>query len=190
MASYVTLMRAINVAGHARVTMSVVHDAFLGAGCQHVRTIAQSGNVLFDTPSASLKKTLEEVRRRLRPVLGEEPQMVLKTLRQMAQIIERGPFAGRDATSAVKLYVAFLFAAPRRWPAFPIVSSQEALEAVSRQGREVFIISRPKRSGFFGFPNNFIEEELGVAATSRNWSTVTKIVQSGMAAERAGRHVR
>jgi uncharacterized protein (DUF1697 family) len=190
MASYVTLMRAINVAGHARVTMRVVHDAFLGAGCQHVRTIGQSGNVLFDTTSVSVTKTLEEVRRRLRPVLGEEPQMVLKTLGEMAQIIERGPFAGHDATSAVKLYVAFLLAAPRRRPTFPIVSSQEALEAVSRQGREVFIISRPKKNGFFGFPNNFIEEELGVAATSRNWSTVTKIVQSGMAAQSTGKHAR
>jgi uncharacterized protein (DUF1697 family) len=36
-------------------------------------------------------------------------------------------------------------------------------------------VSRPKKNGFFGFPNNFIEERLGVSATTRNWSTVTKI---------------
>lgn len=41
---------------------------------------------------------------------------------------------------------------------------------------EVFIVSRRKKSGFYGFPNNFIEQELGVTATSRNWSTITKIV--------------
>lgn len=41
---------------------------------------------------------------------------------------------------------------------------------------EVFIVSRRKKNGFYGFPNNFIEKELGVSATSRNWSTVTKIV--------------
>ena len=34
--------------------------------------------------------------------------------------------------------------------------------------REVYIISRRKTNGFFGFPNNFIEERLGVPATSRN----------------------
>jgi uncharacterized protein (DUF1697 family) len=33
-----------------------------------------------------------------------------------------------------------------------------------------------ERIGFYGFPNNFIEKELGVPATSRNWSTLTKIV--------------
>ena len=42
---------------------------------------------------------------------------------------------------------------------------------------EVFIVSRRKKNGFFGFPNNFIEKELGVSATSRNWSTLTKIVE-------------
>jgi uncharacterized protein (DUF1697 family) len=29
----------------------------------------------------------------------------------------------------------------------------------------------------YGFPNNFIEKEFGVPATSRNWSTVKKIVE-------------
>jgi hypothetical protein len=40
---------------------------------------------------------------------------------------------------------------------------------------EVFIVSR-KKNGRYGFPNNFIEREFGVAATTRNWSTVVKIV--------------
>jgi hypothetical protein len=28
----------------------------------------------------------------------------------------------------------------------------------------------------FGFPNAFVEAALGVPATSRNWSTVTRVV--------------
>ena len=42
---------------------------------------------------------------------------------------------------------------------------------------EAFIVSRPKPNGFFGFPNNFIEKELVVSATTRNWSTVTKLLE-------------
>ncbi len=34
-----------------------------------------------------------------------------------------------------------------------------------------------KKNGFFGFPNNFIEDALDVPATTRNWSTMTKIVE-------------
>jgi len=58
-----------------------------------------------------------------------------------------------------------------------LLSSKEALEAIAMKSREVFIVSRRKKNGFYGFPNNFIEKELGVSATSRNWSTLTKIVE-------------
>jgi hypothetical protein len=44
--------------------------------------------------------------------------------------------------------------------------------------REVLVVSRRKKNGFFGFPSSFVEAELGVSATTRNWSTVRKIVQS------------
>jgi uncharacterized protein (DUF1697 family) len=57
------------------------------------------------------------------------------------------------------------------------VSEKEALEVIAIGDREVFVLSRRKKNGFFGFPNAFIEQELGVAATSRNWNTVTRIVK-------------
>jgi hypothetical protein len=43
--------------------------------------------------------------------------------------------------------------------------------------REVFVVSRRKRNGSYGFPNAFVEAELGVQATTRNWSTITRIVE-------------
>ena len=43
--------------------------------------------------------------------------------------------------------------------------------------REIFVVSRPKKNGFYGFPNAVVESELGVSATSRNWNTVIKLVE-------------
>jgi hypothetical protein len=34
-----------------------------------------------------------------------------------------------------------------------------------------------KPNNFFGFPNEFVEQELGVSATSRNWATVTRLAE-------------
>jgi len=168
--------------------MSAVHEAFAGAGCQKAQTILQSGNILFECPARSCAESMRMAAQRLRVVLGEEPQMVLRTVRQIASIVERAPFAGYELTPRVKFYVAFLARAPRRVPAFPISNSKEMLEAIAIVDREVFIVSRLRKSGFFGFPNNFIEEELAVAATTRNWSTVTKIVQIARQRAVAGRH--
>jgi len=41
---------------------------------------------------------------------------------------------------------------------------------------EVFVVSR-KKEGRYGFPNNFIEKQFGVPATTRNRRTVTKIAE-------------
>jgi hypothetical protein len=50
------------------------------------------------------------------------------------------------------------------------------VEAIAMKNLELFVISRPRKNGFYGFPNAFTEKELGVAATTRNWNTVTRIV--------------
>jgi hypothetical protein len=48
---------------------------------------------------------------------------------------------------------------------------------LERRGREVLLLSRPKPSGFYGLPNAFVEMAYGVPATTRNWSTVTRIAK-------------
>ena len=80
---------------------------------------------------------------------------------------------------ATKLYVTFLSDAPVTKPRLPLTSDKEALEAFAMKDLDVFIVSGRKTNGFYGFPNNFIEKELGVSGTTRNWSTVTRIVALG-----------
>jgi hypothetical protein len=67
--------------------------------------------------------------------------------------------------------------AVRRRIARPLASPDEGLEVLGIDGSEVFVISHPKKNGFFGFPNAFVERALGVTATSRNWSTITRLVE-------------
>ena len=158
--------------------MSDLRDAFAAAGCTGVRTYIQSGNVIFESPDKNTAEVFQKVRVKLRDLLGHEPGVLFRTVREVEDIVRRAPFQGFEAEPGIKLYVAFLFRRPRSKPRLPLVSSKEALEAVAMKNLHVFIVSRRKRNGFYGFPNNFIEKELGVSATSRNWSTLTKIVES------------
>jgi hypothetical protein len=91
-------------------------------------------------------------------------------------MVGKAPFGALETVTAVKLCVSFLFETPRVWPPLPLVSSREALELVALTRLEAFVVSRRKANGFYGFPNNFIEQALGVAATTRNVSTLKKIV--------------
>jgi uncharacterized protein (DUF1697 family) len=176
MTTYVAFLRAINVAGHAIVRMTDLCERFTAAGCRNVRSYIQSGNVVFESSSRSESAVLHELQRELRELLDDVPQIMLRELGQMDALIERAPFKNIRTKPPVKLYVSFLGEAPRSRPRFPLVSTKEALRAIGMSGREVFIVSGRKPNGFFGFPNNFIEKELDVVATTRNWSTVTKTV--------------
>jgi uncharacterized protein (DUF1697 family) len=65
---------------------------------------------------------------------------------------------------------------PNSRPKLPLISATENLEVFAIKDRAAFILCHRKKNGWFGFPNNFIEKQLGVSATTRNWTTVRKIV--------------
>jgi uncharacterized protein (DUF1697 family) len=94
-----------------------------------VRTFIQSGNVLFESPARNAPVILRRVKAKLRPVIGDEPEILLRSVREVERLVEESPFSGRGGTAGAKLYVAFLSRRPRRKPAFPLSSSKEALEA-------------------------------------------------------------
>jgi uncharacterized protein (DUF1697 family) len=177
MSAYVAFIRAINVAGHPRIRMNAVRDAFAAAGCRQVRTYIHSGNVIFDSPGQERARLLEKVRARLGCMLHDECDIMLRSARWVQDLVKAAPFKDVESGSGTKLYVAFLSRRPRIKLRLPLVSSTDALEIVAASGNEAFVISRRKENGFFGFPNNFVEKEFGVPATSRNWSTITRIVR-------------
>ena len=175
MSDYIAFMRAMNVPGHGRVTMSDVRAAFAAAGCRRITTFIQSGNIIVESRPKDVAAVLRAVKRTLGAVLNEEPVILLRTVGEIDALIGSVPFKDVRAESSLKLYAAFLSEVPRSKPRFPVVSHQEALELVAIRDREAFVVSRRKTNGFFGIPNNFVEKELGVCATCRNWSTVTRI---------------
>jgi uncharacterized protein (DUF1697 family) len=177
MTKYIAFLRAINVAGHASAKMSDLKRLFLSAGCKEVRTVIQSGNVLFEAAARDTPAIIRRIQAKLRELLGGDATVLFRKIREVEGAVRAAPFKKGEAGPDVKLYVAFLSQKPSSKPRLPLLSPEEALEVLEMKGLEVFIVSRKKKNGMYGFPNNFIEKEFGVPATSRNWSTVKKIVE-------------
>ncbi len=176
MTTYVAFLRAINVAGHASVGMDALKRAFDRAGCVAARTWIQSGNVVFECGDDHAADLFPRVEKQVLAQVGGPTTIVYRSLDHLERLVRANPFRVVPNGSDRKLYVTFLAEAPRKRMPFPIVSVPEALEALALRRLDVLVVSGRKKSGFYGFPNNFIEKALGVAGTSRNWSTVTKIV--------------
>jgi uncharacterized protein (DUF1697 family) len=174
-ARQVAFLRAVNVGGRGVVRMADVRTAFEAAGCSNVQTVIASGNVLFDAPAAGADALRSRIRRGLAVHLGAEPVVVYRTMRDVRRLVAAAPFGALVEDREVKLYVLFVAEKPARRPTFPRMLQKERLEAIGRHERDVLVVSRRKPNGMYGFPNNWIEAELGVVSTARSWSTVTKL---------------
>ena len=107
--------------------------------------------------------------------LGHVPQHVLE---ELAKIAERDPFKRVERIEPqgdVMLCVVFFTDKPARSPKLP-VKSTDNLELIAVHDGAAFVVARRKQNGWFGFPNGFVEKQLGVTATTRQWSTIKKFV--------------
>lgn len=172
MTKYIALLRKVNVGGNNLVKMDALRRVFEAAGYKNVRTFQQAGNVVFESaaknPTSKIEKLLSES-------FSAELRAIIFTVDELARLAKRDPFK-RVERGDVMLCVAFLAGKPAQTPKLPFKSISENLELIAVKDRTAFVVARRRKTGWFGFPNNFVEKQLGVTATTRQWSTIKKLV--------------
>jgi len=111
MTVYVSMLRAVNVGGSGLIKMEALREAYEAIGLADVRTLLQSGNVVFRsglTDRARLvKRIMQEIERRF----DLQIEVILRTLAEVASIVDRGPVLSPRADKS-KLLVMFLASVP------------------------------------------------------------------------------
>ena len=176
MGTHVAFVRAINVRGHPTLRTAELARAFAAAGGRDVRTVAQSGNVVYDIAGRAEQALARRAREALGRKAGDGIVIVTRSVNELRGIVEHAPFGALERDRLIKLSVAFLAKRPKRIPQLPLSSMSEQLTLVAVSGRNAYVVSRRKPNGFYGFPNNFVEEALVVTATTRNWSTIKRVL--------------
>ena len=172
MTKYVALLRKVNVGGNNLIKMDALRRVFETAGFKNVRTFQQAGNVVFESAA---KKPVSKIERLLSESFDADLRAIIFTVDELVQIVKRDPFK-RVRSGDVMLCVVFLADKPAQTPKLPLLSTTEKLEMIAVRDRAAFVVARRKKTGWFGFPNNFVEKQLGVTATTRQWSTVKKLI--------------
>lgn len=176
MTRYIALLSGINVNGQNLVSMESLCAYFAEIpGVENVSTYTQSGNVLFDAPIADGGKLVKTIEAKLEEKLGYAVNVLLRQFSEMKDIVANNPLTTVKTEEKNRLYVTFL----SEVPAFDVrgslgVYSNDA-EYARVVNREVYIYSN--NYGKTCFSNTFIEKKLGVKATTRNWSTVNKLIE-------------
>ncbi len=172
MTKYVALLRKINVGGKNLIKMDALREAFAAAGLKNVRTFQQAGNVIFESKTKNPRAKIEKL---LSQTFNTDVRAIVFSLDEIRQMIRRNPFKQVEPGD-VMLCVVFLANEPQQTPKLPLISTTDNLELIAIRDRAAFVVARRKKTGWFGFPNNFVEKQLGVTATTRQWSTLQKLI--------------
>jgi uncharacterized protein (DUF1697 family) len=184
MTKYVAFLRGINVGGKKLIKMDALGRAFQSLGFENVKTFIQSGNVFFDDAETDLDILTKKIEARIHKSFGFEVTVILQTVASLQGIIKRNPFKKVEPDSDLVMFVTFLSANPLPKPKLPLLFPAENVELIAIKDRAAFFLCRRKKNGMFGFPNALVEK-LGVSATTRNWTTVNKIVALAGKGQRA-----
>jgi uncharacterized protein (DUF1697 family) len=154
--------------------MDVLRALCESAGLKNVKTFLQAGNISFESNGKNPALIAAKIEKQLTDSMKCELRVIVLPLAELAEITKRDPFK-RIEPGDVMLCVVFFVDEPTKSPKLPIKSTDN-LELIAIHDRAAFVVARRKQNGWFGFPNGFVEKQLGVTATTRQWSTIKKFV--------------
>lgn len=177
MNTYISILRGINVSGQKKILMADLKALYEELGFRDVVTYIQSGNVIFKTHfDASAGELAEIIDNGISGRYDFMVPVIVRTLAELKKAAELNPFLKEDNIDLEKLHVTFLANKPSENFLRNIKSYNYPPDRFSIIGREVYLHC-PNKYGETKFSNKFFESKLKVIATTRNWNTVTKLIE-------------
>jgi uncharacterized protein (DUF1697 family) len=175
--AYIALLRGVNVGGNP-LKMDWLRGACEGLGLKHVRTYVQSGNLVFKS-GLGVAKLASAIKAEIDAQTRLPVTVVMRSAAEMAEIVAGNPFLEQAGIDLTKLHVTFFDGAP----ATPLREKLDALagdrDEYRLSKREIFLHC-PVNYGQTKLSNGAIEKALRISATTRNWKTVTTLLEMAL----------
>jgi uncharacterized protein (DUF1697 family) len=176
MTTYIGLLRGINLAGNKMVAMAELRDLVTKLGFSDVKTLLQSGNVVFRGSPKAPAKVENQLEAALEKRLGMSVECHVRTADEWRAVTAANPFLAEAKKDPGHLLVT-CFKAPLNKA--NVKALQAAIAAMS--GPE--ILHADGRHLYMVFPDGvgnskagrIIDKKLAARGTARNWNTVTKL---------------
>jgi uncharacterized protein (DUF1697 family) len=172
----IVLLRGINLGSRNRIAMPALREAFEEAGFEEVKTYLQSGNVVVSS-KASPRTVARKAKALIADRFGLDIDVVVRSRDELADVVRRNPL-GKVAKDPKRYQVSFL----DRKPGPKVVEKLAALaagdERLVADGRELYAW-HPRGVARSKLWAALAGRGLGVTATARNWTTVTKLLELG-----------
>lgn len=171
--THIAFLRGINVGGYRKVPMAYLQKEFEKLGFRKVRTILNSGNIIFDSkpPFTALENDLEN---HFQKELGFAIPVLVRRKINILDILKSAPFRDIELNSQKRLYVSFLkeeFPANIELPKIFENGSFMITGIAEKTVYSVLDLSSSKTPKAM----DALEQLFGKHLTTRNWNTIERI---------------
>jgi uncharacterized protein (DUF1697 family) len=171
---HVLLLRGINLGPNRRVPMADLRALLTDAGYAGVQTYVQSGNVVL-TGSGSTAELERDAERLIAERFGFDVPVIGRSRDELAAVVALNPL-GDVATNPKRYQVSFLAAELEPDVIATLRAAATANERLAAHGRELYAW-HPEGVARSKMWNALAGKGLGTAATARNWTTVTTLLE-------------
>ncbi len=175
MPRYIALLRGVNVGGQKMVPMATLKAVVEELGHTDVKTLLQSGNVVFSAPKMTPAQLGQDIHRELAATAGVTTDVFVLTAADLAETMATNPYPEAAAQDPSHLLLSFLSANVTAAKLGEIDPKYVKNEEMTVVGSTLYIWYR-HGVGTSKLTGAVIEKALGdVRTTARNWNTVVKL---------------
>jgi uncharacterized protein (DUF1697 family) len=170
--TYAAFLRGINVGGKM-VKMATLREMFENLGYIEVKTLLNSGNVVFTAKNnGKLRETIEK---NLEKTFGFPIDTIVRNMEEIKTLISSDPFKGITVTPKTRLYITFLANPSTSTLKIPYESPEKDFRILQVTDTEICSVLDLSLGTGTTDAMNIIEKEFGKKVTTRNWNTILKI---------------
>lgn len=174
MPTYIALLRAVNVAGRNLVAMPELRELLERLGMTDVRSLLQSGNLIFETGGSSPDRLERMFEAATQKQFDLSVDYFVRTSGEWRQIVSRNPDPDESARDPGRHVVMLLKKHPEGANVQSLRDAAKGPETFHADGRQLYI-AYPNGIGRSKLTTALIERKLNVRGTGRNWNTALKI---------------
>ncbi len=176
MPTYVALLRGINVGGKNLIKMPALKACFEANGFEDVVTYIQSGNVLFASRETRPAPLTDRIESMLAESFDYVPTVVVRSRKQMREIVEKAPRGFGAAPAEYRYDVIFLKVPLTAKRAMASVETKPGVDE-AHPGTGVLYFSRQIARATSSRLGKIVGSPIYPSVTIRNWNTTTKLLE-------------
>lgn len=172
---YIAFLRGINVSGNKKVPMADLKTCFEEAGFTSVKTLLNTGNVIFESNSKDLTKLENDIEKILEEKFGFHIDTIVKNRKEIEEIINLDPFKNISVTKETRLYLTFVKGTITSSLKIPYISPNKNFKIISIFNNTILSLLTVNEKNGTTDGMEILEKEFGKQITTRNWNTVCRL---------------